>query len=1137
MSDSDLQREMARLAERLERIERRLGIETDVAATAGAPPAVDTPKHQAFRRLFQGEAQAPVSETAAPPPVVMPSPPIPRRREPIIPLKPAPAFPAPAAPPLTPPTVPTPVQPDESQGALAEDLEWSALARLAADDELETATASPPPSQSARPSSTPLEVLIGGKWMAWVGAIVVIIAAGFAVKVGIDQGWWGALSPMTRCLTIAAFGAALLAAGEVALRRIGKPAAAGLISAGLGTLYLDAFATFRGFRPPLVSQEWAFVLMALVAIGGFALTIRTRFLTIGVLSIIGGYLTPILLRGDSTHDIELLLYLSMLLGVSLALAGLMRSPFGALRFVALGGHLIVAFAWVVTNTSQWRMAMFFMSAWWVMVLIESMYTAIKGRAALGNVIMTLIATAAYVTGGCLLLRIGSATSAEWMGAFAAMVAIIGGIAALQFGGGIEALRGWVRRPIDLLTVALWLQCGVLIATAIALQFQGFGQAIGWLMMGLAAIEMGRRLPSRGVTIFGLIIGALATLRVCTLPVVAGFGLTSSVLQPLFSIGEFEVSPWAILAIINVVGLHVAAHRLPRTAGWRSVRIVLAAIASMIWMGLCMHQADGLTVTAGWLLGAVALLAMWKFEFAKSAAYLDIALAMLAATAGRWLVIDAMLHRLDRAWRADSAVPFLNWQMALAAAIAGVGWWACRALGQREREPASQSSLAAISGGQVLFWQVVLLGGAIFGLIAICFEIDRGVAQAALHRASGAFAAGHVRQLLFTLAWAMGSVLIAVLARTLAGSEENGISRTWLLRRFAWGLLTICAVKWIMFDATTLFAMRHDLFAAATPLLNLQMIVGAALAVALLALGAIMTVPREDQESVALSATHPLLLVPRDLRSWMPVLAGCMLLWGLTFEIDRLLTRAAPLPQWLDAFGSAHQRALLWTALWVGGAAAMFGIGRARSHAGLFGSGILMTALASVAWLTIDTLTFRFTDPPAPAMPFVNLQFAVGVACAIALLIMARVVRDLSPDDSDVDSARRAGSLQPRMLAHLLLAIVGAIGLWLGSIEIDRIFASPGESMVKQAGLSVWWAVYAVGLVVLGFARRPPMAAVRYAGLGLLSLTVVKVLLIDFANLDSLPRVLSFAGAGMLLILTSVVYAKLSPRLLRSGEES
>ena len=50
MSDSDLQREMARLAERLERIERRLGIEPepdiiqDAAASAEAPQAVDTPE-------------------------------------------------------------------------------------------------------------------------------------------------------------------------------------------------------------------------------------------------------------------------------------------------------------------------------------------------------------------------------------------------------------------------------------------------------------------------------------------------------------------------------------------------------------------------------------------------------------------------------------------------------------------------------------------------------------------------------------------------------------------------------------------------------------------------------------------------------------------------------------------------------------------------------------------------------------------------------------------------------------------------------------------------------------------------------------------------------------------------------------
>ena len=40
----------------------------------------------------------------------------------------------------------------------------------------------------------------------------------------------------------------LILGGEIALRRIGRAASVGLLGAGLGTLYLDAYATFRFFH-------------------------------------------------------------------------------------------------------------------------------------------------------------------------------------------------------------------------------------------------------------------------------------------------------------------------------------------------------------------------------------------------------------------------------------------------------------------------------------------------------------------------------------------------------------------------------------------------------------------------------------------------------------------------------------------------------------------------------------------------------------------------------------------------------------------------------------------------------------------------------------------------------------------------
>ena len=60
---------------------------------------------------------------------------------------------------------------------------------------------------------------------------------------------------------------------------------------------------------------------------------------------------------------------------------------------------------------------------------------------------------------------------------------------------------------------------------------------------------------------------------------------------------------------------------------------------------------------------------------------------------------------------------------------------------------------------------------------------------------------------------------------------------------------------------------------------------------------------------------------------------------------------------------------------------------------------------------------------------------------------------------------------------------------------------------------------------------------RYAGLALLTITVAKVLTVDMAEVRYVYRVLSLLGVGLLLVATSIGYAKLAPRLLASSSPS
>jgi uncharacterized membrane protein len=72
-------------------------------------------------------------------------------------------------------------------------------------------------------------------------------------------------------------------------------------------------------------------------------------------------------------------------------------------------------------------------------------------------------------------------------------------------------------------------------------------------------------------------------------------------------------------------------------------------------------------------------------------------------------------------------------------------------------------------------------------------------------------------------------------------------------------------------------------------------------------------------------------------------------------------------------------------------------------------------------------------------------------------------------------------------------------------------------------LSMAWAVYATGLIVVGIRRR--YAPIRWVAMTLFGLTIVKLFAIDLAELDRIYRVASIIGLGLMLLTTSYLYQR------------
>ncbi len=209
----------------------------------------------------------------------------------------------------------------------------------------------------------------------------------------------------------------------------------------------------------------------------------------------------------------------------------------------------------------------------------------------------------------------------------------------------------------------------------------------------------------------------------------------------------------------------------------------------------------------------------------------------------------------------------------------------------------------------------------------------------------------------------------------------------------------------------------------------------------------------------------------------------------------------------------------WGALTAGLAAAA--IWRRSDWLGLT-AGIALLIVAA-KWALFDTLTlWAAFGPDTAPVPVGNWQCLAGVLTAAGMLAYLHALRRRLAATWDM-----LGPSFNRKACEVVVGILAAVMIvYAGSFEIDRYFASgrlawQDPFQAKQTAYSIWWAVYATVLIILGFVRssRP----VRYLALVLFTVTLVKVFLVDMARVEAVYRILSFLCLGTLLLAGSWLY--------------
>ena len=112
-------------------------------------------------------------------------------------------------------------------------------------------------------------------------------------------------------------------------------------------------------------------------------------------------------------------------------------------------------------------------------------------------------------------------------------------------------------------------------------------------------------------------------------------------------------------------------------------------------------------------------------------------------------------------------------------------------------------------------------------------------------------------------------------------------------------------------------------------------------------------------------------------------------------------------------------------------------------------------------------------------------------------------------------------------ARVFLWSLAGAAVFLGVTgELQRFFregagGSAGGTLAGSLAVSLWWLLFASGLVLLGFQRdRRP---VRLAGLGVAGLALIKIALSDLASLDALYRVACVLALGLVSLSLAYLY--------------
>jgi len=337
------------------------------------------------------------------------------------------------------------------------------------------------------------------------------------------------------------------------------------------------------------------------------------------------------------------------------------------------------------------------------------------------------------------------------------------------------------------------------------------------------------------------------------------------------------------------------------------------------------------------------------------------------------------------------------------------------------------------------------------------------------------------------AWATEGAVIAAIGLRI----KSDVTRT-----FALGILTTAVLRLLIFDT------QVDL-AGFRPVLN-ERFPTFVVAIAAFYAAAFLYWRQRDTISESEANIHYGLIV----------VANFITLWLLSAEAIAYFESRE-----IDFFQAGDGRHMTLTAIWAAYAGVIMVAAMARRSRALRWGGLALLAAPVVKLLLFDTLLVE--NDPSTFQPVINSGFLTFAVVLSAVLAAAFTYRRLGEHLEEEEC----------YVLPVLLSVASGIALWVFSAEVVRFFDARAVRLgIETASqmhltLTVLWALYAVGIMIVGVVRGS--SQIRLAGIALMSAPVLKLFVHDTFLLERGYRVAAFISLGGLLLAVGMMYQRYS----------